>query len=143
MKTYTYQSSSNFWGKMKSKTMEMKNKQTKGRPEDRPWQEEKGEVTNALNDVTSTLLRSMDIALAKGIPHERNKPEKKPKKPQKLKQYNEAVALQIIINRWTMATTEYETTYTPARTKITKRSKEMTSTIALRDIVNHNTTSIK
>ena len=97
---------------MKTKTMEMKNKRAKGRPEDRPWQEEKEEVKNALNFVTSTLLRSMDIAHAKGIPHERNKPAKKPTPPKKPQPYNEAAALQMIINRWAMAATEYETTYT-------------------------------
>ena len=42
-----------------------------------------------------------------------------------------------------MATTEYETTYTPARTKKIKGSMEMASTIALRDIVDQNTTNIQ
>jgi hypothetical protein len=128
---------------IKSKTIEMKNKRTKGRAKDRPWQEEKVEVTDALNEVATTLLKSIDIALAKGIPHERNKPEKKPKKPQKPQPYNEAVALQIFINRWAMATTDYETTYTPARTKIIIVSMEIASTIALRDIVDQNTTNIQ
>ena len=129
--------------KMRSKTMEMKNKRTKERPKDKPWQEEKGEVTDALNEVTSTLLKSINIALARGIPHERNKPEKKPKKPKKPQPYNEAVALQIFINRWAMATTEYENTYTAARTKIIECCMEMASTIALRDIVDQNTTKIQ
>ena len=57
--------------------------------------------------------------------------------------YNEAVALQIIINRWAMATTEYETTYAPAQTKLINGSMEMASTISLRDIVDQNTTNIQ
>jgi hypothetical protein len=66
---------------LKRKTMDMKNKRTKGRPKDRPWQADKVEVTDALNEATTTLLKSIDIALAKGIPHERNKPEKSQRNP--------------------------------------------------------------
>ena len=53
------------------------------------------------------------------------------------------MALQTFINIWAMATTEYETTYTPARTKIIKCSLEMASTIALRNIVHCNTINIQ
>ena len=42
-----------------------------------------------------------------------------------------------------MVTTEYETTYTPARTKIIKGSMKMANTITLRDTVDQNTTNIK
>ena len=42
-----------------------------------------------------------------------------------------------------MATIDYETTYTPARTKVIEGSMEMASTIVLRDIVDQNTTNIQ